>query len=81
MAIDEAKKHISQISITAPGVLEENLDQDILDSLKLNVSETFTTLSTLDKSKIRHSVELSVRKHIRKLINKSPLINTSIFFI
>jgi ribonuclease J len=81
LAIDEAKKHISQISITAPGVLEENLDQDILDSLKLNVSETFTTLSTLDKSKIRHSIELSVRKHIRKLINKSPLINTSIFFI
>ena len=81
LIINKVKKSISQIFISAPGVLEDDLDQDILDSLKLNVSETFTTISTIDKNKIQNLLELSIKKHIKKLINKSPLVTINIFFI
>ena len=81
LIINKVKKSISQIFISAPGVLEDDLDQDILDSLKLNVSETFTTISTTDKNKVENLLELSIKKHIKKLINKSPLVTINIFFI
>ncbi|MBY0580783.1 MAG: ribonuclease J [Rickettsiales bacterium] len=81
LIINKVKKSISQIFISAPGVLEDDLDQDILDSLKLNVSETFTTISTIDKNKVQNLLELSIKKHIKKLINKSPLVTINIFFI
>ncbi|WP_236870142.1 ribonuclease J [Candidatus Bandiella numerosa] len=81
LVINKAKKSISQIFISAPGALEDDLDQDILDSLKLNVSETFATISTIDKHKVKNLVESSIKKHIKKLINKSPLITINIFFI
>ncbi len=81
LIINKVKKSISQIFISAPGVLEDDLDQDILDSLKLNVSETFATISTTDKNKVENLLELSIKKHIKKLINKSPLVTINIFFI
>ena len=81
LIINKVKKSISQIFISYPGVLEDDLDQDILDSLKLNVSETFATISTTDKNKVENLLELSIKKHIKKLINKSPLVTINIFFI
>lgn len=81
LVVNKIKKSINQIFISAPGVLDDDLDQDILDSLKLNISENFLVLSTLEKNKIKHSIELSVKKHIRRLINKLPLISIHVFFI
>ncbi|MSO13443.1 ribonuclease J [Rickettsiales endosymbiont of Trichoplax sp. H2] len=81
MIIDKKKKNINHLYVVAPGILEENLDQDILDELKLDIFDTFKEISTLDKNKIKNSIEFSLKKHIKKLINKSPLININIFFI
>ena len=81
MIIDKKKKNINQLYLSAPGVLEEDLDQDIIDELKLNITETFQELETSDKNKIKNSVESSIRKHIKKLINKAPLINMNIFLV
>ena len=81
MIIDKKKKSINQLYVVAPGILEENIDQDILDELKLNIFDIFKEISTLDKNKIKNSVEFSIKKHVKKLINKSPLIHINVFLI
>jgi ribonuclease J len=80
--IVNAKKKIAQdVHITAPGVFEDSEDKDILDAIKVNVVNTLSSLHTLDKSRIKSSIESSVKKHIYKLIGKNPLICTSVIVI
>ena len=81
LIINKKTKTINQLSIVSPGVLEEHLDHDILSSIKSNILKAFNTLSFLDESKLKHTIQFSVQKHIKKLLNKSPLVTTNIFVV
>ena len=81
LLINKDTINTSQILLSTPGVLEEELDKDILHTLKATILEILCNQSTLEQDKIKDLIEISVKKHIRRLINKSPLIRTNIFFV
>lgn len=81
LLINKKDKYLNQICISAPGILEETFDQDIIDLLKSNISEILRHISILEKTKIKHDVRYSIRKQIKKILNKFPLINVNVFFI
>ena len=74
LIINSKKKIAQDVHIDAPGVFEENEDKEILDSIKVNVVNTFSSLHTAKKSMIKSSIESSVKKQINKLIGKTPLL-------
>jgi ribonuclease J len=78
LVIDSNKKSIKEFCITAPGVFEDVEDKEILESIKHTVVTLLASMNTLDKNKISSSIGSSVKKHVNKLISKSPLIHTNI---
>ena len=81
LIVNFKKKIAEDIHINAPGVLEDNEDKEILDSLKVSIINTFSSLHTANKNMIKSSIESSVKKQISKITGKTPLICTNIIIV
>ncbi len=81
LIINSKKKIAQDVHINTPGVFEDNEDREILDSIKVNVVNTFSSIRTTNKSMIKSSIESSIKKQIHKLIGKTPIICTNIIII
>jgi len=80
ISINKEKKSLNCLNISSPGLLEANIDKDFIDDIKQGIINSFQDLDSIDQAKVQHMTETSVKKNIKKLLNKSPLIVVDILY-
>ena len=81
LVVNQKRKDIKNLHILTPGLLELTLDNDILRTIKNNILKMCKTLPLLDENITKKRIQLSVKKYIKKTLNKSPLIQCTISII
>ena len=73
------KKSIDQLYIIAPGVLDDEIESNTLNQIKLNILNTLSTTSIFSIDNISKLIKMLIKKHIAKLTSKDPLIKINVF--
>ena len=72
--LNKTKDNISQLHISAPGVLEKNLDQNIFNSLKLTILKNVKKESFKDAHNINNIIKIITKNYVQQIFDKLPII-------
>ena len=74
LIVNKKGKLLKKPMISTPGLMDEREDEELIATLQDNVANILSTFKTCNDVKIKKSVQSSLKKFLKKEVNKEPMI-------